>query len=178
MTWQMGVIAAFRVAGSLPVLRWPFIGGIIALVADLCDLFLMDWLGGVSNYQTFDKDLDQVYLLTFLIVTLSWETLPRTVGVVLYVYRLAGFAAFEATDARVVLLLLPNFFEFWFLLVAGLKFFHVERPFERRWVWGLVVVLLAGKVAQEYVLHYAKLLDSFTAFDAVSAIWRWLTSPF
>ena len=29
VTWQMLLIAAYRVGGSLPVLRWPLIGGII-----------------------------------------------------------------------------------------------------------------------------------------------------
>jgi hypothetical protein len=173
----MAVIGLYRVVGSLPVLRWPFIGGLIAVLCDLCDLFLMDWLGGVANYQSFDKYLDQVYMLTFLIVVLAWTGLPRAVGVALYGYRMAGFVAFELTGARVILLAFPNFFEVWFLFIAGLAFFHVERPASKRWVWLVAIFLAAAKAVQEYVLHYAKLLDGFTAVQAVHAIWHWLTGP-
>jgi hypothetical protein len=174
----MAVVGLYRVAGSLPVLRWPFIGGIIAVLCDLCDLFLINWLGGVANYQRFDKYLDQVYMLTFLIVVLAWTGLPRAVGVVLYGYRMAGFVAFELTGARFLLLAFPNFFEVWFFFIAGIAFFRVEEPASKRWVWLLAISLGVTKVVQEYVLHYEKLLDGFTAFEAVSAIWHWLTAPF
>src|SRR5215471_6232495 len=42
MTWQVAVFVAYRVAVSLPTLRWPFAGALIAIVGDFCDLFLMD----------------------------------------------------------------------------------------------------------------------------------------
>ena len=65
MTQEMLIIAAVRVAGSLPVLRWPLLGGVLALLVDQSDLFMMNLidLGGVSDYQRFDKYLDQVYML-------------------------------------------------------------------------------------------------------------------
>jgi hypothetical protein len=39
-------------------------------------------------------------------------------------------------------------------------------------------LLLAVKLAQEYVLHFARLLDSFTAVEAVEAIWHFVTGGF
>ena len=62
------VIALIRVAGSLPVLRWAFVGGLIAVFTDLSDLFLRQAidLGGISNYQEWDKWVDQVYIWLFL----------------------------------------------------------------------------------------------------------------
>ena len=44
MTVEMWVIALVRIAGSLPVLRWPFYGAIAAILIDLSDLFLMNLL--------------------------------------------------------------------------------------------------------------------------------------
>jgi hypothetical protein len=74
MTAEMWIIALVRVAGSLPVLRWPFYGSILAILIDLSDLFLMNLLdlGGVRDYQTFDKALDQVYMAAFLFVAWRW----------------------------------------------------------------------------------------------------------
>src|SRR5207245_11495995 len=71
MTLEEIIIAVVRILGSLPVLWWPFPGAIIAMVVDLSDLFMMNLihLGGVRDYQSFDKYLDQVYMATFLIVS-------------------------------------------------------------------------------------------------------------
>lgn len=38
MTLEVLVIAVVRIAGSLPVLRWPLAGGILAVLVDLSDL--------------------------------------------------------------------------------------------------------------------------------------------
>jgi hypothetical protein len=134
MTTEMWIIAAVRVAAALPVLRWPLAGAFIAIFFDLADLFLRDWLdlGGVKDYQSFDKWLDQAYMLTFLIVALRWEALPRNIAVGLYTFRLAGFITFEITGDREVLILFPNLFEFWFIFVAALKTFGWEEEPEIR----------------------------------------------
>ena len=128
MTTEMWIIAAVRIASALPVLRWPLAGAFIAIFVDLSDLFLRDWiqLGGVKDYQSFDKWLDQAYMLTFLIVALRWEPVPRNIAVALYAYRLAGVLTFELTGDREILLLFPNLFEFWFIFVAALKTFGWE----------------------------------------------------
>ena len=130
MTTEMWLIAAFRIAGALPVFRWPLAGAFIALFADLTDLFLREWLdlGGVKDYQRFDKWLDQAYMLTFLFVAIRWQALPRNIAVALYTFRLAGFVTFEITGDRDILLLFPNLFEYWFIFVASLKQFGWEDP--------------------------------------------------
>jgi hypothetical protein len=128
MTTEMWIIAAVRIASALPVLRWPLAGAFIALFVDLSDLFLRDWLqlGGVKDYQRFDKWLDQAYMITFLIVALRWEPVPRNIAVALFSFRLAGFVAFQLTGDRAVLLLFPNLFEYWFIFIAALKTFGWE----------------------------------------------------
>ena len=180
MTTEMWIIAAARIAGALPVLRWPLAGAIIAMLVDLSDLFLMNLihLGGVNDYQRFDKWLDQVYMLTFLVVALRWEGAQRVVAVGLYGFRAIGFATFEASGQRGVLLAFPNFFEAWFLLIAGMRQFRVTWEHSRPLVVVAAAALLGVKLLQEYALHAGQWFEGFTAVEAVEAIWRFLTPPY
>ena len=208
MTVEMWVIAFVRIAGSFPVLKWPLYGAIAAILVDLSDLFLMNLLelGGVRDYQTFDKALDQVYMAAFLIVAWRWGGVERNVAVALYAFRLLGFAAFEMTQSREVLLLFPNLFEFWFVFCAARRHFGWQERIpltlrvlelstpaapstcatatsvfaSERWNLALIVpavVLVLGKLVQEYAIHRERWMDNITAVDAVESIWRFLT-PF
>jgi hypothetical protein len=113
VTPELAIIAAVRVLGSLPVLRWPFSGGLLAVAVGLSDLFLRELIdqGGVPDYQSADKWLDQVYLGAFLAVALRWERRERAIAIGLYGLRLVGFVVFELSGERLVLLLFPNVFE-------------------------------------------------------------------
>ena len=176
MTLEVIVIAAIRIAGSLPVLRWPLLGGLLAILVDLSDLLLRDLLdlGGVPDYQSLDKWLDQVYLGAFLWVALRWSGPARTVAIALYVFRLVGFVAFELTHERALLLLFPNVFEFWFIAVAALGDARVARWSKGR--LAIVVIVLAGlKEFQEWALHGARLFDSIGTLEAIDLVWRRLT---
>jgi hypothetical protein len=179
ITDEMLLIGAIRILGSILVLRWAFAGAVAAIATDFSDLFLKNLLdlGGVRNYQEFDKIMDQVYMAAFFVRTLGWEALPRNVGVGLYLFRLVGFVAFEVFGGRALLLLFPNVFEFWFVLIAAQRHWwpRYEWTAGRTLAWGLPLTAL--KETQEYVLHWAKLLDSFTAVEAVEAIWGWVTNP-
>ena len=170
------VFVLFRVATALPVLRWPLAGGLLAIGGDLADLLLRDLLGiGDLDYQLLDKLLDQVYLLLFLVVALRWEGAERRVAVALYLYRLAGFALFLLTDERLVLLLFPNVFETWFLLVALL---HHRRE-SVRWTPALLAVALAGataaKLVQEWALHGGRVFDGISSLEFLDQVRRLLT---
>lgn len=181
MSTEELLIAIVRIVGSLLVLRWAFAGGVIAVLVDLSDLFLKNLLdlGGVSNYQAFDKWLDQVYMLAFLAVAVrQWQGVPRNVAVALYACRLIGFVAYELSGARAVLLLVPNVFEFWFLFVASLPHWRPGFDYTRRNCAIALGSLTFAKLTQEYVLHQAKLLDSFTTVDVIEAIWDVLAWPF
>lgn len=177
MTLEVIVIAAVRVLGSLPVLRWPFAGALLAVAVDLSDLFLMNLLdlGGVPDYQGLDKWLDQVYMAAFLVVALRWQGPSRTVAAALYAYRLVGFVVFELTGERAVLLLFPNVFELWFLVVAGAHAIGRKPAWTRTRIAAVGAVLLAIKEAQEWAIHGARLFDEITAVEAVRRIWEWLT---
>lgn len=177
MTLEVLVIAVVRIAGSLPVLRWPLAGGILAVLVDLSDLLLRDTLdlGGVPDYQSLDKWLDQVYMGLFLLVALRWQGVERSVAVGLYLFRLVGFVLFELTGERSVLLLFPNVFEFWFLAVAAV---HRVRP-GLAWTPARLVPVLAVltglKELHEWALHGGRIFDGISSLDAIGIVWRWLT---
>jgi len=176
VTLEVIVIAAVRIAGSLPVLRWPLLGGLLAILVDLGDLLLMGVLdlGGVADYQSLDKWLDQFTLALFLIVALRWTGPARTISIALYSYRLAGFVLFELTGERALLLLFPNVFEFWFILVAAVGDERIARWSRGRLAASLLVLTLLKEV-QEWALHGARLFDSISALEAIDLVWRRLT---
>jgi len=177
VTLAVIVVVAYRVLGSLPVLRWPFAGALLSIVVDLFDLLLIAALGweNVPNYQALDKYLDQVQLLLFLVVAIRrWDGTERRVAVGLYLWRIVGFIAFELTGERILLLLFPNVFEFWFLLVAGLHAFRRRVNWTPRLTFGALTVLTILKEIQEWALHGARLFDQITFVDALRLIWRTL----
>jgi hypothetical protein len=176
VTLEVIVIATIRIAGSLPVLRWPLLGGLLAILIDLSDLLLMGVLdlGGVPDYQSLDKWLDQVYLALFLVVALRWTNPARTISIALYVYRLIGFVLFELTGQRALLLVFPNVFEFWFIFVAFVGDERIAR-WSRVQLGAALVVLTVFKEIQEWALHGARMFDSISALDAIDLVWRRLT---
>jgi len=174
-TWQVAVFVAFRVASALPTLRWPFAGALIALVADFADLFLMDAIGGISDYQRLDKLCDLAYIATFLIVAVRWSGLERVVALALFGYRMIGEVAFEITAERALLLVFPNVFEFWFVAVAARRHYRPERGLTPPQAGAALVILLAGKEAQEYFLHVDRFLDQFSALGALQGVWHTVT---
>jgi hypothetical protein len=180
MTKEELIISIARVLGSLPVLRWAFGGAWLAILVDFSDLFMKNLLdlGGVGDYQAFDKWLDLVYMVTFLMAALHWQGLARNVAVGLFAYRIVGVGVFEVVASRGVLLFFPNVFEFWFLFVAGLHRFKPNYTLTplRAALW--VLPLLALKEFQEYALHWGKWLDQWRATDVVIIWWEWLTGWF
>ena len=176
MTLELVVIALYRIGGSLPVLRWPLAGGLLAVFVDLTDLYLMNVLdlGGLPNYQVFDKVADQVYLAAFLVVALRWTGPERTISIVLYAFRMVGFVLFELTGERAVLLLFPNLFEFWFLFVAALHHVRPGFAWTRTRLAVVLVPLLVAKEVQEWALHWARLFDQITFVDALDQVRGWL----
>jgi len=177
MTLEQLVIGLIRVAGSLPVLRWAFAGALIAIVVDFSDLFFMGVLdlGGLRNYQAFDKWLDIVYMLTFLWVANKWTGPDRKIALALFGFRMIGFIGFELTGNRPILLIFPNVFEFWFVFVAMRKHYWPNYEMTRQGIVKWLLVVLVLKLGQEWVLHGGQYLDSFTLFEAVEAIWDFVT---
>ena len=160
----------------MPVLRWPLAGGLLAILVDLSDLLLRDTLdlGGVPDYQAFDKWMDQVYLGLFLIVALRWSGIERGVAVALYLFRLVGFAAFEPTGQRELLLVFPNVFEPWFLGVAAVHHWRPGFAWRPAAIVATLAALTAVKEVQEWALHGARLFDGISSLEFLDQVRRWL----
>lgn len=176
MTGEIIIIAAIRVLGSLPALRWPLAGGLLAVLIDLSDLLLRDALdlGGVGDYQSLDKWLDQVYLGVFLVVAWRWSDPARSIALALFAYRLVGFGLFELTGDRVLLLVFPNVFELWFLLVAAAGPARVA-AWSRARLAVVLLALTAVKEAQEWAIHGARLFDGISSLEFLDLVRRSLT---
>lgn len=78
-----------------------------------------------------------------------------------------GVLVFEFTGARVALLLFPNLFELFFVFRLVADRFAPAYELTPRRVALSLAVLLVPKLAQEYVLHYAKVLDNYVAVDII-----------
>lgn len=177
--FDVAAVAAIRILGSLPVLRWAFAGALLAIVVDFSDLFLWNLFDlDFANYQAFDKWIDLVYMLTFLVVTLRWTGLERRIGIGLFAFRIVGVVAFEVFQARTLLLAFPNVFEFWFLFVAGRNLFRPSYRITKRRAAAWCLVLLLLKEGQEFALHQGRYLDRYNAIEVVVAWWRWATGLF
>jgi hypothetical protein len=174
ITREMVLVGAVRVLGSLPVLRWPFAGALLAIAVDLSDLVFLNLMapGALGDYQHWDKALDAVYMVTFLIA--AWRHFgrrERRVSAALFAYRLLGVAAYLALGWRALLLVFPNVFEYWFVFVAGrdrLAPAYALTP-ARTGAW--LAVLTGLKLVQEYVLHVWRILDQYNLMDVLRAIW-------
>ena len=178
------VVGTMRVLVSLSVLRWAYVGGWAVILIDLTDYYMVGMvsltgldlnLGGIGNYQAFDKTLDQVYMVVFLIVALRWEAPARSVAVSLFLFRLVGISIFAATGIRLVLLAFPNVFEFWFLFVASLPHWRPEFSFSRRNVVLILILLTSLKEIQEFVLH-GYWIHGYSSFEMIRAMMNWISA--
>ncbi|MCU0506644.1 MAG: hypothetical protein MUE82_12930 [Chloroflexi bacterium] len=178
MTPVVVIVGLYRIVGSLVVLRWPFWGALLAIAVDLTDLLLLDLLvpaglGPWPDYQALDKWADQVYLLAFLYVAIrDFRPLEKRIAIALYLFRLAGFVAFELGAPRELLFLVPNLFEFWFVAVVFMARFRPGFTWTPARAAAVLAGLLGAKLVQEWALHVARLFDSFTFLEALDWIRR------
>lgn len=184
MTGETLLIILIRLAVPLTILRWPLVGGVLALLADALDIVLASLIdfGGLWNYHQLDKYLDTYYLAIEAFVAQRWLDLPRWTATVLFGYRLVGVVIFEVTDVRAVLFFFPALFENFFLFYAAVLRFFPDYVLTRRRLALWLAVLLAPKLVQEYVIHYQRWLDDVVAVDVIEdvkdAILDWLRSVF
>jgi hypothetical protein len=174
----MGTVVVFAVRLGLPllILRRPVLGGFLAILADLSDIPIFNiWGWPPWPYHQLDKALDVYYLALEAWVARRWAPWERGIALGLFAWRLAGVAAFELTGWRGAMLVFPNLFEWWWLLVVLRDRFRPGYHLtpRRSAVW--LLVLLVPKEAQEYALHGAQWLDHYVLSDVVRSLWRRLT---
>ena len=147
--------------------RFPLPAVLAALVLDAADqtIFQNHTTLDLAGYQTYDKALDIYYLTIAYISTMrNWGGgFAFSVAQFLWYYRLVGVVLFEFTQARWLLLVFPNTFEYYFIAIEAYKTGRNHLRLTKR-----QVLLIAGsiwvfiKLPQEYWIHIAKL--DFTNF--------------
>lgn len=153
------LIIAIRGGVPLLVLRWPFAGGLLCIVADGSDAILQDALGAEplhGRYHLVDKAFDAYYLSFEAFVAFRWvDPLARWTALSLFALRICGVVVHELTGARAVFLVTPNVFENFYLFVAGMRSIDPSFRIPSRW-WLLAIIVFVGapKLLQEYVMHY------------------------
>jgi hypothetical protein len=83
---------------------------------------------------------------------------------------------FELTGERALLLVFPNVFELWFLLVAAVGAEHVGRWSRARLV-GALLTLTVLKETQEWALHGARLFDGISSLEFLELVRERLLGP-
>lgn len=131
------------------------------------------------GYQGYDKALDTYYLSVAYLSTLgNWENVAALqVGRALFYLRLAGVLAFELSNVRLLLAVLPNAYEPYFIYNEIMRRRGKFLPLTR----GLLIMLAAAiwfvvKLPHEWWIHVAR-LDA-TDFIKTKILGASLGTPF
>jgi hypothetical protein len=141
--------------------RFPLPAILGCLVTDAIDQSVFQAFTRVdlSAYQGYDKALDIFYLsVAMLSMYRNWVSRPAIeIGRALFYLRLAGVLSFELTGWRPMLFLLPNAFEYYFIVYEVLRTRWSPRHLKRKdYAWAAGVIWLL-KLPQEYWIHIARL---------------------
>lgn len=155
------IVIAIRILVPFSILRFPFWGMVLSVLADALDIVIFSWLGwgileGKGIYHELDKVFDMYYLSFAAYKTLGWQdALARKTSAVLFLWRFAGFAVFEITGIRQIILFAPNIFEnFYLLWQATLQFFPESRTLTKKKLAVYLLIAAIPKIIQEYIMHY------------------------
>ncbi len=147
----------------LPLLipRFPLPAIVACLVVDAVDQTIFQTFGfDPPGYQGYDKAMDVYYLAIAYLATLrNWTSMGAfEVGRLLYFYRLVGVVAFELSQVRLLLLIFPNTFEYFFIAYEGVRSRWNPRRFALAWwIWAAALIWVFIKLPQEYWIHVAQL---------------------
>jgi hypothetical protein len=154
------VLARFLVPLAIP--RFPLPGILAALLIDAADQSIFQQFTSMplTSYQGYDKALDIYYLSIAYISTLrNWSNhLAFMVGRLLFYYRLVGVALFELWQLRVLLLIFPNTFEYFFIFYEAWSLRRDPIRLTRKALFGATAFIwVLFKLPQEYWIHVAQL---------------------
>lgn len=162
-------VVGSRFLVPLLIPRYPLPAIVACLVIDGVDQTVFQLFGyDPPGYQGYDKAMDVYYLaIAYLATMRNWRSVPAyRIGRFLYFYRLVGVVAFELTQARPLLLIFCNTFEYFFIAYEAIR----SRWSPIRWLftfWAIVAGLIwvFVKLPQEYWIHIAKMDVTETLAD-------------
>jgi hypothetical protein len=158
----LALVVAGRLLVPLLIPWYPLAGVLAALTLDAVDQSLFQGLTNLplEGYQAYDKALDVYYQsIAYLSTLRNWENaFAFRVGRLLFYLRLVGVGLFEWLDWRVLLFLLPNTFEYYFIWYELLRLRRDPRRLAPTTVVGAAAAIwFIVKLPQEYWLHIARL---------------------
>ncbi len=160
------VVLALVLGGRLllPLLiPWfPLPGILAALTLDAIDQTLFQSLTRLplGAYQSYDKAMDIYYLsIAYLSTLRNWANpFAFRVARLLFYLRLVGVALFEWSQWRLLLFLLPNTFEYFFIWYELLRLWRDPRRLAPTTIISAAAAIwILVKLPQEYWLHIARL---------------------
>lgn len=170
---MVAVVVLARLLVPLAIIRFPLPAIVAALVLDGVDQTIFQAVGAEpAGYQQYDKAFDVYYLaIAYTSMLRNWDDpFAFAVGRALFYYRLVGVAAFELTDARVLLLIFPNTFEYFFIAYELVRVRWDPARLSRRTIIGMAAAIwIVIKLPQEWWIHVAQL-----DFTETVAAHRWM----
>ena len=161
------LVVGSRLLVPLLIFRFPLPAILAALVIDAADqtIFQNNTDLDLTGYQSYDKALDIYYLaIAYLATFRNWtDPFAARVAQGLWYYRLIGVVAFELSGARVLLIIFPNTFEYFFIAYEAVRLKWNPARLGRRQVIGMAAFIwIFIKLPQEWWIHIAQL--DFTDF--------------
>ena len=158
----LAAVITARVAVPLAIPRFPLPAMLAALVIDGIDQTIFETFTSLdlTGYQSYDKALDVYYLSIAYVATLrNWTSLTAySVSRFLYYYRLIGVVLFELTQVRLLLLVFPNTFEYFFDFYEAVRTRWDPRRMSRGLLIGAAAFIwIFIKLPQEWWIHVAQL---------------------
>jgi hypothetical protein len=158
----LALVVGARFLVPLLIPWYPLPGVLAALTLDAVDQSLFQGLTQLplAGYQAYDKALDVYYQSIAYLATLrNWENpFAFRLGRVLFYLRLLGVGLFEWLDWRLILFLLPNTFEYYFIWYELLRLRRDPRRLAPTTIVSAAAAIwIVVKLPQEYWLHIARL---------------------
>jgi hypothetical protein len=155
-------VAAARFIVPLTIPRYPLPGITASLILDAVDQTIFQQFPGLDlkNYQGYDKALDIYYLTIAYISTLrNWKNhFAFQVSRFLFYWRLVGVALFELTQLRMLLLIFPNTFEYFFIFYEAFRLRWDPSRMSKKLVIGAAALIwIVIKLPQEYWIHIGQI---------------------
>ena len=171
---MFAAVVATRFLLPLLIPRHPLPAIIGCLVVDGVDQTIFQAFGyDPPGYQSYDKAMDVYYLAIAYVTTLrNWTSIPAfEVSRFLYFYRLVGVVTFELAQARWLLLVFPNTFEYFFIAYEAIRSrWNPLRLLLAGWVLLAAGIWVFVKLPQEWWIHVAQLDVTDTLADYP---WTW-----
>jgi hypothetical protein len=156
------LVVAARFLVPLLIPRYPLPAVLAAMLIDAADQTIFQQFTNMNleGYQGYDKALDIYYLTIAYVSTLrNWSSkFAFQVSRFLFYWRLAGVAAFELTQERMLLLIFPNTFEYFFIFYEAYRLRWDPIKMTKRTVVGAAAFIwIVIKLPQEWWIHIAQL---------------------